>query len=266
MTPLALWLALRLVTAIAMLVPAAARDDWRREWEAELHHRAAKRHRRMPPSLRTDMSLITRALGSLPDAAWIRRQFTLDADAIHDTAHGARMLLKTPGFTAIVLLVFAIGIGTTTAIVSTVDVLFFRALPVSHPERLMTVWQFNRDTGVGELDVAPGNAIDWVQRAGSSRAFEAMALAEPWNVNSNIPGQEPEYLEAVRVGEGFFSVLGMSMLHGRAFLPEEHLRGSGRNDHHLCEAAFKALGRAMRIACEPDPRRSGIPSTKGVLG
>ena len=45
-----------------------------------------------------------------------------------------------------------------------------------------------------------------------------------------------------------------------------HLRGSGRNDHHLCEAAFKALGRAMRIACEPDPRRSGIPSTKGVLG
>jgi imidazoleglycerol-phosphate dehydratase len=45
-----------------------------------------------------------------------------------------------------------------------------------------------------------------------------------------------------------------------------HLRGSGRNDHHLCEAAFKALGRAMRIACEADPRRSGVPSTKGALG
>jgi imidazoleglycerol-phosphate dehydratase len=44
-----------------------------------------------------------------------------------------------------------------------------------------------------------------------------------------------------------------------------HLRGSGRNDHHLAEAAFKALGRAMRQACTPDPRRAGVASTKGVL-
>ncbi|MEW6225472.1 MAG: imidazoleglycerol-phosphate dehydratase HisB [Chloroflexota bacterium] len=45
-----------------------------------------------------------------------------------------------------------------------------------------------------------------------------------------------------------------------------HLRGSGRNDHHLAEAAFKALGRALREACEPDPRRTGVASTKGSLG
>ncbi len=45
-----------------------------------------------------------------------------------------------------------------------------------------------------------------------------------------------------------------------------HLRGSGRNDHHLAEAAFKALGRALRVACEPDPRRTGVASTKGSLG
>lgn len=45
-----------------------------------------------------------------------------------------------------------------------------------------------------------------------------------------------------------------------------NLRGSGRNDHHLAEAAFKALGRALRIACEPDPRRAGVASTKGALG
>ena len=45
-----------------------------------------------------------------------------------------------------------------------------------------------------------------------------------------------------------------------------HVRGSGRNDHHLAEAAFKALGRALRVACEPDPRRAGIASTKGSLG
>jgi len=45
-----------------------------------------------------------------------------------------------------------------------------------------------------------------------------------------------------------------------------HVRGTGRNDHHLAEAAFKALARALRAACEPDPRRSGVASTKGTLG
>ena len=45
-----------------------------------------------------------------------------------------------------------------------------------------------------------------------------------------------------------------------------HVSGTGRNDHHLAEAAFKALGRALRVACDPDPRRSGVASTKGVLG
>jgi imidazoleglycerol-phosphate dehydratase len=45
-----------------------------------------------------------------------------------------------------------------------------------------------------------------------------------------------------------------------------HLRGSGRNDHHLAEAAFKALARALRVACEVDPRREGVASTKGSLG
>ncbi len=39
--------------------------------------------------------------------------------------------------------------------------------------------------------------------------------------------------------------------------------GTGRNDHHLAEAAFKALGRALRAACELDPRRAGVASTKG---
>ena len=45
-----------------------------------------------------------------------------------------------------------------------------------------------------------------------------------------------------------------------------HVSGTGRNDHHLAEAAFKALGRAMRAACESDPRRTGVASTKGSLG
>lgn len=44
-----------------------------------------------------------------------------------------------------------------------------------------------------------------------------------------------------------------------------HLRARGRNDHHVAEAAFKALARALRAALTADPRRSGVPSTKGLL-
>ncbi len=43
-----------------------------------------------------------------------------------------------------------------------------------------------------------------------------------------------------------------------------HVSATGRNDHHVAEAAFKALGRAMRKAVTPDERRRGIASTKGV--
>jgi putative ABC transport system permease protein len=216
MSRLTLWLALRVIGAIGVVVPAVARADWKREWEAELRHRAQDR------TWKANMSLVSRALGSLPDAAWIRRQFTFDADAVHDTVHGVRMLLKAPGFTAIVLLVFAVGIGATTAMLSVTDTLFMRELPVPQAERVMTVWQYNRDTVATRLDVAPGNAIEWVKRA---RSFEAIALAEPFGLNSEIPGREPEYNSAAQVTEQFFKVLGTPMLLGRPFQQEDYQQG-----------------------------------------
>jgi putative ABC transport system permease protein len=222
MTRMALWIALRIVRAIAVVVPAVARADWKREWEAELQHRAMKQPRAQSRTWMTDMSLISRALGSLPDAAWIRRQFTFDADAVHDAIHGVRMLLKTPGFTAIVLLVFAVGIGATTAMLSVADALFVRPLPVPEAERVMTVWQYNRATGATRQDIAPGNAIDWIMRASS---FEAAAMAEPSGLNSEIPGREPEYFPAAAVSEQFFNVLGTPMLLGRAFETEDYKQG-----------------------------------------
>lgn len=44
-----------------------------------------------------------------------------------------------------------------------------------------------------------------------------------------------------------------------------HLEASGSNDHHIAEAAFKALARALRSAVGPDPRRDEVPSTKGSM-
>lgn len=51
--------------------------------------------------------------------------------------------------------------------------------------------------------------------------------------------------------------------HARITLHIDCIRGA--NNHHIIETVFKAFGRALRMAVEPDPRQSGIPSTKGAL-
>lgn len=51
--------------------------------------------------------------------------------------------------------------------------------------------------------------------------------------------------------------------HARITLHIDAIRGA--NNHHIIETVFKAFGRALRMAVEPDPRQSGIPSTKGAL-
>ncbi|HWE35770.1 MAG TPA: imidazoleglycerol-phosphate dehydratase HisB [Isosphaeraceae bacterium] len=52
-------------------------------------------------------------------------------------------------------------------------------------------------------------------------------------------------------------------VHGRMNL--HVLLHHGSNSHHISEAIFKGLARALRMACEPDPRTTGVPSTKGAL-
>ena len=200
-----------LLRLFARLVPSRDRPAWLQEWQAELAHQPEIRMRPV--------------LGSFFDAAWLRRQFTRDADLIHDAVHSGRMLVRAPGFTAITLLMFAIGIGASTAIVSLGDALFMRRVPIPDVDRVMTVWEHNLATGANRQDVAPGNAIDWLTRA---RSFEALASAEPSGVNSTIDGGRTEYLAAARVSDRFFDVLRVPMLHGRAFLPQEYQRGAGR--------------------------------------
>jgi hypothetical protein len=68
---LALWLALRTIEVVAILVPAAARSDWKREWHGELRYRSGQLQRRRTGDWRANMDLLGKALGAFPDAAWI---------------------------------------------------------------------------------------------------------------------------------------------------------------------------------------------------
>ena len=209
---LALRIALAIVGLASRIVPRAARSDWRQEWESELHHGA---HR--PPG-----DLLRRSLGTLPDAAWIRRQFTADAEVVHDIRHAMRLLASSPGFTVTAVAILAVGIGGTLSIGALVDTLWLRTLPYQDAERVMMVWQ--RDASGQRGDVAPANFLDWRER---SRSFSSLAAVVPHSYDLT-DGDQPEVAFGAQVTERFFETIGTSLLLGRTFLPGEHRAGAGR--------------------------------------
>src|SRR6195952_6151346 len=79
---------------------------------------------------------------------------------------------------------------------------------------------------------------------------------------------EPESILGFTVGNNYPVVLNRHVFDSLAFHARIalHVRViHGRDPHHICEAQYKAVARALRAAAEPDPRVGGIPSTKGVL-
>ncbi|MEC3978318.1 imidazoleglycerol-phosphate dehydratase HisB [Amycolatopsis sp. H20-H5] len=79
---------------------------------------------------------------------------------------------------------------------------------------------------------------------------------------------EPEQFNAFTIGGNYPFVLTRHVFDSLSFHAQIalHVRVlHGRDPHHIAEAEYKAVARALRAATEPDPRAGGIPSTKGVL-
>ena len=133
-----------------------------------------------------------------------------------DIRFALRTLLKRPAFTAIVILVLSLGIGSTTAIFSIVDALLLRSLPYPHAERLVKVREVN--TKGNQVNFAGANFYDV---AAQNRSFEQLAVSGGSYPLVVTGGSEPSRAGVSFGSSGFFAAMGVAPLLGRSFLPDE---------------------------------------------
>lgn len=174
-------------------------------------------------------------------------------DAVRqDLRYALRQLRAHPGFTAMVLLTLALGIGANTAMFSFVRGIVLRPLPYPEPDRLVTVWE-DRTARDGPEREWTGRSVFSAWRGGGTSTVASMAAINGWAPDLTGTGR-PETLAGARVSPGYFRVLGVRPALGRTFRDEEEAPGSGRVavlSHGLWTARFGAdpgiVGRTIRL-------------------
>ncbi|MGH9832483.1 MAG: ADOP family duplicated permease, partial [Blastocatellia bacterium] len=171
-----------------------------------------------------ELRRVERQVAPEPVILGTNRRTDMFADLWQDLRYGARMLAKQPGFTLIVVLTLALGIGANTAIFSVVNAVLLRPLPYEAPDRLVYIWDSNPTAGFSRFASSPPNFADWRRQ---QQSFEHLAAFMSWNFNLTGRG-EPERLQGARVSAELFPLLGVKPLLGRAFSPEEDKAGNNR--------------------------------------
>ena len=171
---------------------------------------------------------------------------------LFDLRYALRGLRRTPGFAIVVLLTLALGIGANSAIFSVVNSVLLKPLPYKDPERLVTVFH---DYPALKLE-APVTAPGFRDYRDRTRSFEHFAVMTGWAANLTGAG-DPERVAASRVSQQYFPALGVPMLHGRAFLPNEEEPGSEKVvvlSHGLWQRLFAGEASAVgkRISLNGD--------------
>ncbi len=143
---------------------------------------------------------------------------------IQDVRYGLRLLLKSPGFTAMAVVALALGIGANTAVFSAC--IAFLRKPVSFPqsERIVVPVNLAPAQTVGWSTVSPGDYLDWKRQSDSFEKFAAWR----W-YDGNLTGLgDPEKLPGALVSANFFDTLGVPPMMGRPFSPQEEQPGHDR--------------------------------------
>ena len=205
-----------LIRFIGILVPRRLRADWRQEWEAELRYREELLSEWDQLNWRTKRALLWHSAGAFADALWLQPKRWED-EMFQDLRYGVRMLLKSPGFAAVVVSILALGIGANTAIFSVVNAVLLKPLPYYDPQRLVSVVEMiDGDESRGD--------VEYVHWQAESKAFDHLAAYVPDSITLTGRGK-PERLDAMWATASLFPMLGVTPQLGRAFTAEEDRPG-----------------------------------------
>jgi predicted permease len=136
---------------------------------------------------------------------------------VQDLRYAIRGLWKTPGFSVVAILVLAIGIGATTAMFSLVDAMLLRGLPYPGADRLVVLIGTVQRAAVERRGNSLPDHRDW--RAKTTQ-FDDMAAYSTTTITL-LGVDEPERISIEAVSAPYFSLLGVSPVHGRTFREEE---------------------------------------------
>lgn len=168
--------------------------------------------------------------------------------------YGARVLRKSPGFTAVAVLTLALGIGANTAIFSVVNAVLLRPLPYPRANQLVRIYETNTSITGSHDSVSAPNFTDWRVQA---RAFSAMAALR-WEPFTLTGGARPEFVWGQGVTPEMLSMLGVRPVLGRNFLSNEATPGRDRValiSHELWTERFasnpRIVGREITLNFEP---------------
>src|SRR5260370_16064114 len=154
-----------------------------------------------------------------------------------DIRYGLRMLGKNPGFTAVVVLTLALGIGANTALFSIVNGVLLKPLPFEQPDRLVSL--YTRTPEFSRASISYPNFLDWRR---DNHSFSAMAAFRGENFNLSGIG-DAQRVSANMVSAEFFPTLGVKPTLGRFFSEQEDQVGAAPVAvfyHWVWEAKFSA--------------------------
>ena len=204
-------------------------------------------------------------LGGVPQVQELHREqrgLPMLETLFHDLRFGARMLVKNPGFSVVVLLTLAFGIGVNTALFTVFNALALKPLPLKDADSFVIV------LGVAQ----PGQRArrfsfpDYQDYAARNQSFSGLTLMSEVSATLGIEHSQSRDGQAQReefgvvncqlVAANYFSVLGAEMVLGRGFLPEEESAPNTHPvavlSHYFWERSLnrdpQVIGRAIRLA------------------
>jgi predicted permease len=194
-----------------LLASGATEAEAERQTRAELsgHELLARELRRVEQQMAPE-----------PIVLGANRRTNMIADLWQDLRYGARMLLKNPGFSAVIALTLALGIGANAALFSVVNGVLLNPLPYPQPEQLVALNQ--RTTNVAAGSISYLNFLDWQKE---NQSFSAMAVSRGSSF-ALVGAGEAERAAGRRCTANLFAVLGVKPALGRDFAPGEDERGA----------------------------------------